>query len=379
MRQNKKLLLLCSLCVVVLLLSRCESNEIIGNDFRGPGFAGSASCMQCHKPIYNAYSTSTHFNSTHPVSHTDTGSFQFNDSTQVRIGNLHQIAYVNGKETEAHRMDIVFGSKHAQTFLSWRGDKTFELPLSWYLNTWGTSPGFSSTHPNFNRFIGANCFECHSSFIGSQLAASTAGIEEVLDKNKIIYGIDCERCHGPALKHVNFHLDNPGEKQAKYLVKISSLTRQQKLDVCAVCHSGNNKMQERSTFKFRPGDTLSHYFVVWPSKDTDTNFDVHGNQYQLLSQSKCFTGSKIMDCSTCHDPHSNAGTDLKVYSSVCMSCHQGVQHSFGMDAQRECISCHMPSQPSRAITFQTVSQGPRMAYLLRTHRIAVYPADPVKH
>jgi len=291
MRQNKKsLLLLCSLCVVVLLLSRCESNEIIGTDPRGPGFAGSASCMACHKAVYDAYAASTHFNSTQPASEVKAGSFQFNDSTQVLVRGLYQIASVNGKQTEAHRMDIVFGSKHAQTFLSWNGDKSFELPLSWYADKWGTSPGFSSTHPNFNRFIGANCFECHSSFIGSQLSASTAGIEEVLDRNKLIYGIDCERCHGPALKHVNFQLDNPNIKEAKYITKMASLSRQQKLDVCAVCHSGNNKMQERSTFKFRPGDTLSHFFVVWPSKDTDTNFDVHGNQYQLLSQSKCFTG-----------------------------------------------------------------------------------------
>jgi predicted CXXCH cytochrome family protein len=210
------------------------------------------------------------------------------------------------------------------------------------------------------------------------LNASTAGIEEVLDKDKLVYGIDCERCHGAALNHVNFHLDNPGRKEGKYIVRFADLARQQKLDACAVCHSGNNKMQERSTFKFRPGDTLSHYFVVWPSKETDSNFDVHGNQYQLLSQSKCFIGSKLMDCSTCHDPHANAGTDMKTYSNVCMSCHKGVTHSFARDAMaaqqlvNNCIDCHMPAQPSRAITFQVRSNGPKLAYLLRTHRIAVY-------
>jgi hypothetical protein len=390
-QHKKSLVLLSVLCMAVLLLSRCESSEIISNDPRGPGFAGSAACKKCHSAEYDAYIASTHFNSTQPDSiKTTQGSFKFNDSTQVlvqkRDSGLYQIAYVNGKETEAHRMDIAFGLKHAQTFLYWNNNKTFELPLSWYTNvkSWGTSPGFSSTHPNFNRFIGANCFECHSSFIGSQLNASTAGIEEVLDKNKLLYGIDCERCHGPAINHVNFHLDNPGSKEAKYITKIASLTRQQKLDVCAVCHSGNNKMQEKSTFKFRPGDTLSHFFVVWPSKDTAFNFDVHGNQYQLLTQSKCFTGSKIMDCSTCHNPHSNAGTDVRAYSSVCMSCHKGVTHSFASGAVaaqqlvNNCIDCHMPAQPSHAISFQTQSNGPKLAYLLRTHRIAVYK-DPVKH
>ena len=103
MRQNKKsLFILCSLCAVVLLLSRCENNEITGNDLRGPGFAGSQSCRQCHTSVYNAYFTSTHFNSTHPVSNAKEGSFKFNDSTQVLIqhrdSGLYQIAYVNEKK-----------------------------------------------------------------------------------------------------------------------------------------------------------------------------------------------------------------------------------------------------------------------------------------
>ena len=393
MKQNRKALLLLSLlCGCILLLSRCESNAITGNDPRGPGFAGSAQCRQCHRSEYDAYANSTHFNSTHPADAKNVqGNFEpghnrfvFSDSAYVlmqkRDSGLYQAAYVNEKETEAHRMDIVFGLKHAQTFLYWNADRTFELPVSYYtgVKTWGTSPGFSASQINFKRFIGANCFECHSAYIGSQLNASTAGIEEVLDRNKLVYGIDCERCHGPALNHVIFHLNNPGQKESKYIVRFGSLTRAQKLDVCAMCHSGNNKMQERSTFKFVPGDTLAHFFIVWPSKETDTNFDVHGNQYQLLSQSKCFIRSKIMDCSTCHDPHSNASTDLKAYSAACMSCHKGVLHDFVKDdvaaAQlvNNCIDCHMPNQPSRAITFQLDRKGEKLAYLLRTHRIAIY-------
>ena len=99
---------------------------------------------------------------------------------QERDSGLYQASYINGKETEAHRMDILFGVKHAQTFLYWNGNKTFELPVSYYtgIGRWGTSPGFPATHASFNRFIGANCYECHSSFIGSQLNASVKGIEE---------------------------------------------------------------------------------------------------------------------------------------------------------------------------------------------------------
>jgi hypothetical protein len=37
-----------------------------------------------------------------------------------------------------------------------------------------------------------------------------------------------------------------------------------------------------------------------------------------------------------------------------------------------CIDCHMPQQPSRAITFQLSGDSSKSAYLLRTHKIAVY-------
>ena len=47
-----------------------------------------------------------------------------------RDSGLYQVLYVNGKEKEIHRFDITFGLKHAQTFLTWEGDQTFELPVT---------------------------------------------------------------------------------------------------------------------------------------------------------------------------------------------------------------------------------------------------------
>ncbi|HYF32946.1 MAG TPA: multiheme c-type cytochrome [Chitinophagaceae bacterium] len=393
MKQNRKaLLLVCVLCIAVIFLSRCVTDPHPGKDPRGPGFAGSSQCRQCHQAVYDAYLASAHFNTTQPASRENikgsfangSNRFRYNDSTYVlmqeRDSGLYQVAYVNDRETAAHRFDILFGTKHAQTFLYWQGNRTYELPVSYYMGvqSWGTSPGFSHTNINFKRFIGANCFECHSTYIARELKASTAGIEEDLHKNTLVYGIDCERCHGPALNHVNFHTSNPQSKQAKHIVRISTLTRQQKLDVCAVCHSGNNKMQEKSTFRFRPGDTLAHYFTIWPTGDTSTSFDVHGNQYQLLSQSACFIKTNSLDCSTCHNPHTDAGNNLKMYSTICANCHTSVAHSFAADAVAEqqlknnCIDCHMPSQPSQAITFFLADSTRKSAYFLRTHKIGIY-------
>lgn len=394
MRKHKKAFLLLSIfCISAFLLTQCFNNQITSTDPRGLGFAGSSTCRQCHQTIYDAYVKSFHYNTTQPATKqslagkldTDNNHFAYNDSTSVLIQNrdsgLYQAAFVNDKEAAAHRMDIQFGLKHAYTFLYWKANQTFEHPLSFYssINNWATSPGFSPVQVNFNRFIGANCFECHSSFIDKKLNASTAGIEEVLDKNTLLFGIDCERCHGPAINHVNYHNAYPEAKEAKYLTSFTTLSRQQKLDVCAMCHSGNKKMQDRSTFQFRPGDTLSNFFITLPEYNNKTSFDVHGNQYQLLSQSKCFMNAKTLDCSTCHNPHTNTTNNVKANSSACINCHKEVTHETlkltTAVLQDNCIDCHMPLQPSNAITFQRPGDTLRSAYMLRTHKIAIYGSN----
>ncbi len=378
-----------------MFLATCINNNE-SNDPRGIMYTGSATCQQCHKSIYDSYITTSHFNSTQTSSGKNVyGSFAAGQNTYVvdpetkivmehRDSGLFQVLYKKGKEQEPYRMDITFGIRHAQTFLSWQGNKAFELPISYYtsVHTWASSPGYPSVL-HFKRLIGIGCFECHSSYIEGKFNPTPQGHEEVLDKNLLVNGIDCERCHGPATNHVNYHLAYPDVKEAKYMVTSRSLSRQQQLDACAVCHSGNDKQKEISAFKFKMGDTLANFFSPWARPgNKGTDFDVHGNQYQLLSESKCFLGSKTINCSTCHNPHGNASNDLSEYSKKCVSCHANADHSsVKMDAttantiKSNCINCHMPEQPSRAITFQLAGSNLKSSYLLRTHKIAIYLKD----
>jgi Cytochrome c554 and c-prime len=395
MKRNRKCsLIISALCLLIIFLSQCIQRRETFDDLRGEAFAGPVSCRQCHRAIYDSVLLSAHYNATAPASKqnvhgsfsTGSNSFAYENDTRVvmedRDSGLYQVVYVKGIEKEAYRFDIGFGSRNAQTWLYWQDDKTYELPVSYYnsVHGWATSPGFSAKQPDFKRFIGRDCFECHSSNIRSELNASTKGITEVLVKSSLIYGIDCERCHGPAANHVNYHLEYPEIKTAKHIVSVKALNQRQKLDMCAVCHSGNDKLKIESRFKFRPGDTLSNFFM--PSTRRGANgFDVHGNQYSLMSESKCFLVGEKMNCSSCHNPHTNAGTNLAVYSQKCMSCHNTASHNFctkadsiGSSIKDNCIDCHMPKMASAAISFQLPGSKETTSYLLRTHKIAIYPA-----
>lgn len=350
-------------------------------------YAGALSCRQCHQAVYDSFLTTAHFGASAeakniPGNFTNGQNvFSYNDSVKVvmekRDSGNYQVLYVNGKEQQAYRFDILFGYRHAQTSLYWKGERIYELPVSHYneLNVWGTSPGYPAERPRFDRLIGEECFGCHSSNF-SISANTNMNSDKFLDRQSAVYGIDCERCHGPAMNHVNFHLEHPAAKTPAYILQGKNLSASQKLDACAICHSGNDKPQIQSRFLFKMGDTLGYFFMPFGSDPKVP--DVHGNQLGLLAQSKCFS-VKTMSCSTCHDPHSNASPDPAFYSQKCLACHKAESTNFcpqyktmGESIKYNCIDCHMPKQASTAISFYLPEGKEKTSYFLRTHRIAVY-------
>lgn len=397
----KKTSILFLIFVLTLSFTSCKNESDNYIDPRGTDYAGSESCIQCHQTQYQTAFHSSHFKATAPATLENVlGNFKQNNTfiydkntklvMEQRDDSLYQVLYKNGKEIETHPYDIVFGTKHAQTSVYWKNHYTYELPVSYYksLNGWATSPGFPANEPNFTREIAKECYACHSSNIASQyvntssdkLNSMTMDAETFMDKRTLVYGIDCERCHGPAKEHVKSHLKFPDLKIAQNIVSFKKLTRQQKIDACALCHSGNDKMKMKSRFLYKPGENLNDYFRETPSSSDSTHYDVHGNQLGLLSQSKCFKKSETMDCMTCHNPHENASEKLASYSKICMSCHQETKHSemtlkttTGKALANNCVECHMPKQMSNAIAFQVSNTKKKSNYMLRTHKIAVYP------
>lgn len=371
-------------------------------DARGAAYAGSGKCIKCHESIYASCLQTAHYQSSGPATiHTVHGSFAegdnrvtFKDGSIVAMkkkdSGLYQVSNINGKQDRAQRFDIVFGSVKAETYLYWKGDELFQLPISYFksLNKWSNSPGYTAAHAYFDRPVVQRCFECHSSYI-KELPRQNASITDrsiEFDKGSLIYGIDCERCHGPAAAHADFQTAHPEEKVARYIVVYKSLTRKQRLDACAVCHSGNKYPLQTSAFDFKPGDALAQFKELRYLKENNSlaTLDVHGNQNGLLALSKCFLMSN-MDCGNCHDTHRTEASAISAYSQKCMKCHNNENHDFckakdiSVDALKaNCIECHMPLKPSNAIDVFSAGDKKETPYFVRTHYITVYPSESKK-
>lgn len=351
-------------------------------------FVGSEACKSCHKQIYDSFIRTAHYFTSRPASREfikgsfDSGKniYTYNKFMYVEMDqaedSFYQTAMINGIAFESASFDIVVGSaRKGQTYLYWNGARLYQLPVSYYTaqNSWCNSPGYPSTLTKFNRQINAQCIECHSTYAKAEYVNN----EVLFAGHQIMYGIQCERCHGPGEQHVAYFIAHPHDAVSKYIINARHLSRQQQLDACALCHSGLRK-ETQPSFSFAVGDTLDNYSTPNYNSDSTAMLDVHGNQYGLLTSSKCFRMSQ-MNCSSCHNVHTNEYGNEKIFSQRCLNCHNTNTHDTCMLKERQglvladnCVDCHMPLQPSKKIFLQLVNREKSTADLVRTHKIAVY-------
>lgn len=379
-----------SITLLVVFFVKCINNDedkkISIRNAKGQEYTGTETCRSCHQAIYDSFLTTAHHLSSAIASEDNVrGSFAsgrdiytYDSARKVVLqegrNGFYQMAYVNGELERSERMDIVIGSgKRGQSYLYWKHGGLRQLPVSYFTkqDAWVNSPGFTTKNIYFDRLIEARCLECHTTNAGGRY-------QDEYDPNQLMLGIDCEKCHGPAKEHVDFHTANKQEGTGKYVLNTGRMTRLQQLDACALCHSGT-MLGISKPFSFTPGDDLSKHFSTTALKVDSVNLDVHANQYGLLALSKCFIESKTMQCGTCHDPHKKESGNLMVYTQKCLSCHSPEGNQFcTLKADRtvliseQCISCHMPVKESRNITLLTSGKAIPSAQPVRTHLIKVY-------
>jgi Zn finger protein HypA/HybF involved in hydrogenase expression len=156
------------------------------------------------------------------------------------------------------------------------------------------------------------CFSCH---------ATNATEGRKITLAVMTPGVQCEHCHGPTEKHVQWA--TKGGSPPVLPNDLSKLSTDQLASFCGQCH--------RTLL-----DVLAN-----------ERYDITNVRFQpyRLTTSQCYDADDArISCLACHDPHQQLDTNPVDYDSKCLACHAGGKvgaKKCGVSAHR-CTTCHMP-------------------------------------
>jgi hypothetical protein len=341
-------------------------------------YLGDEACRSCHAAQVESFHQTAHYlTSTLPTQHTILGQFTpgenilktSNPNLSFRMdakGNTFTQTAVARNNERSEKFAYVIGSgEKGQTYLFWDEDQLFELPISYWKDLgWVNSPGYRDGFAGFERPIIPRCLECHATYFEA-LPPPTNRYNTTGGS----LGIQCEKCHGPGSDHVKREQAKSAPDPA--ILNPAHFARDRQMDLCAWCHAGHGQPLLPS-FSYQPGDELAKYIHL-PKPDPAAPLDVHGNQVDMLKQSRCYLASS-MTCLTCHNVHV-AQHNLAEFSQRCLGCHKPSSATFAKPNHplvSNCIDCHMPRQETNQIVFDFV--GKQVKPRMRNHLIKVYSA-----
>ena len=166
-----------------------------------------------------------------------------------------------------------------------------------------------------------DCLGCHATTLAWQ--------DDMLDASQSVFGIQCERCHGPGSAHIEAVVDgSPGTTK---IFNPGVLTRDGQVRFCAQCH--------RQPIDFEPLEVLGRAKKLARHAGAG------------LMMSACFRSSprdRTLTCTDCHSPHRNAAAaDHVQYRETCLRCHAepGLAHEYErVTPASDCIGCHMQKE-----------------------------------
>jgi tetratricopeptide (TPR) repeat protein len=270
---------------------------------------------------------------------------------------------------EMEATHVIGSGNHARTFLHrTESGELIELPLTWYSqeSRWAMSPGFDQSRPpDFTRIADESCLFCHNGY-------PTAG-------GALAEGIDCQRCHGPGLHHVQLATEGKADKSKvrAAIVNPARLSPELQMDVCMQCHLETTSAEfpaiirrlDRAPFSYVAGEPLGAYMVHFDhgsAADARERFEIAGQAYRLR-QAACFRNSQgRLTCTVCHDPHAveRGATSIPYYRAKCVGCHPSVAAAGHPElASADCVSCHMPRRRTQdavhvIMTDHLIQSGP---------------------
>jgi photosynthetic reaction center cytochrome c subunit len=258
-------------------------------------------------------------------------------------------SWESGGDKSEYRVDYVIGSgEHASGYLVNIGGHLFQSPVAYYKRRQGydLAPGYENQRdPDFTRPISEECVLCHSG-----TALHVAGtLNEYRQPAFPSKGITCERCHGPAEKHL-------ADPRTGTILNPSKMERAARDSVCEQCHLfGVARVPNpgKQIADFSPGrpleETYTIYRNVMPEGAPAGDFKVISHVEQL-AQSACARKSEgKLWCATCHNPHEALQQSAEYYRAKCLSCHTAQFPAAATHPAKDsdCLSCHMPRRDAK--------------------------------
>jgi tetratricopeptide (TPR) repeat protein len=329
------------------------------------GYAGSASCRECHQKESDLWEPTNHSLAERlPTADLDQAAFHppraFDHGTthtQVRASpdGYEVLTDGFGGERKAYRVERVIGHDPLRQFLvAGPGGRLQTLEASYdpHTNDWFNVYGDEDRQPGeWGHWTGRGmnwnsmCASCHNTRLRKNYDEATDTYHTTMAE----LTVGCEACHGPMKAHVDWRRKYPDTREPDPTV--SKFNPQQTLYTCASCHSRRLEL----TGDFKPGDSYFDHYALTTVDETPIYYadgQVMGENYvfaSFLSSRMHHAGVRCLDC---HDPHSlqpiQPGNDL------CMRCHNGGyanspiidplahgRHKLD-DTGGQCVGCHMP-------------------------------------
>ena len=344
-----------------------ETNQVLSKKNAAPpvnGYAGSASCRECHEAAYQKWAGSHHAEAERLVqTNRDRVAFdpprEFHHGSQKSFVQWNrgqpQIASVGRLQRwDTNAVARVIGEDPLRQFLLAFPGGRYQVQEAAYAprsNEWFNVFGNEDRQPGeWGHWTGrglnwnAMCAACHNTRVQKNYDATTDSYHTTMAEPTV----SCEACHGPLQAHVDWEKKYGGTTNDPAFPKLS---RSQVFDMCASCHARRADL----TGDFTPGDDFYNHFelsMVDASELFYPDGQIHDEDYELSA----FLGSKMQQAGlTCLDCHPRSLHMAKLHGNeLCLQCHKGgypkapvinpTEHSHhaAASAGNECAGCHMP-------------------------------------
>jgi photosynthetic reaction center cytochrome c subunit len=311
---------------------------------------GANRCLSCHPAEVEGYARTAMAHSLRRAGNEPEGTVSAQGSTIT----MHSLPtgywqhWENAGDSSDYRVDFVIGSgTHASGYLVDVDGHLFQSPVAFYTRrqAYDLAPGYENLpDPDFTRPVSEECVLCHSGNALHVVGTLNQYRSPVFSAD----GITCERCHGPAEKHL-------ADPRAGTIVNPAKLEPAARDSVCEQCHLfGVARVPNpgKQLSDFVPGQRLEDAFTIYhnavPPGSPAGAFKVISHAEQLaLSACARNSGGKLW-CGTCHDPHNEPEQPVQYYRAKCLTCHAtNFPVSPHPTISSDCLGCHMPRRDAQ--------------------------------